>query len=63
MGCQPYILFVEGKHLEHPKLEIGKRSRMKIFRVQAHKDIPVSTIKLLLNKALDLYKNGTIPIK
>ena len=59
---QPYILFVEGKHLGHPKLEIGKRSRMKIFRVQAHKDIPVSTIKLLLNKALDLYKNGTISI-
>ena len=24
----PYILFVEGKHLHHPKLESGDRSRM-----------------------------------
>jgi len=24
----PYILMVEGRHLHHPKLETGKRSRM-----------------------------------
>ncbi|WP_111707171.1 DUF1801 domain-containing protein [Lutibacter citreus] len=59
---EPYILFVEGKHLNHPKLETGTRSRMKIFRINATKDIPTNTIKLLLNKALDLYKNGTIVI-
>ncbi|MEQ9378198.1 MAG: DUF1801 domain-containing protein [Imperialibacter sp.] len=60
---EPYILFVEGKHLDHPKLEAGERSRMKIFRVNPNEDLPVETIEELLNSALDLYRNGTIVIK
>ncbi len=60
---EPYILFVEGKHLNHPELEIGKRSRMKIFRIDPNKDLPMNTIELLLDVALDLYRNGTIEIK
>ena len=60
---EPYILFVEGKHLEHYELEKGKRSRMKIYRVESNKDLPVKTIELLLNDALNLYRNGTIAIK
>lgn len=59
----PYILFVEGQHLEHPKLETGNRNRMKIFRVNPNIDIPIGTVELLLNKALDLYRNGIIRIK
>lgn len=57
---EPYILMVEGKHLFHPKLEAGDRSRMKIFRVSPIKDIPVKTIKTILKQALDLYKRGAI---
>lgn len=60
---EPYMLMVEGKHLNHPKLEIGKRSRMKIFRLDPNKDLPIATIKLILKQALDLYRNGTIKIK
>lgn len=60
---EPYILFVEGQYLEHPKLETGKRARMKIFRVNPDKDLPIKTLEMLLKEALDLYKNGTIPIK
>ena len=60
---EPYILLVEGKHLEHPKLEVGKRSRMKIFRVDPNKDLPVQTIQSILNQALDLYKNGIVKMK
>jgi len=60
---EPYILLVEGRHLQHPKLEVGDRSRMKIYRVDPNKDLQVDTISLLLNKALDLYRNGTIKIK
>lgn len=60
---EPYLLFVEGKHINHQKLEAGNRSRMKVFSVNPTKDIPIKTIELLLNKALDLYKNGTIKIK
>lgn len=57
---EPYILLVEGKRLDHPQLEQGSRSRMKIFRVRPNEDIPVETIEILLDEALDLYRNGTI---
>ncbi|WOK04465.1 DUF1801 domain-containing protein [Imperialibacter roseus] len=60
---EPYILFVEGKHLDHPELEAGERSRMKTFRVNPNEDLPVETIEELLNSALDLYRNGTIKTK
>ena len=60
---EPYIMLVEGKFIEHPQLETGKRSRMKIFRVDPNEDLPLQTINILLNKALDLYKNGIIKIK
>ncbi|MGB5436556.1 MAG: DUF1801 domain-containing protein [Maribacter sp.] len=60
---EPYILFVEGAYLNHPGLEIGKRSRMKIFKVDPNKDLPKTTIHWILKKAVDLYRNGTIPVK
>ncbi|WP_347922226.1 DUF1801 domain-containing protein [Pontimicrobium sp. SW4] len=60
---EPYILFVEDQHLNHKKLETGTRNRMKILRINPNKDIPIQTIELLLNNALDLYRNGTIAVK
>lgn len=60
---EPYILFVEGKHLNHPSLETGTRARMKIFRIDASEDLSIDTIELLLNEALDLYRTGIIRIK
>lgn len=60
---EPYILFVEGKLLNHPELEAGNRSRMKILRINPTEDLPVNLIESLLNDALDLYRNGEIKIK
>lgn len=60
---EPYILFVEGKLLDHPELEQGNRSRMKIFRVNPKEDIDVLKIKALLNEALNLYRNGIVKFK
>jgi hypothetical protein len=60
---EPYILFVEGQYLDHLKLETGNRSRMKIFRVDPNKDLPLKTILSILNSALDLYKSGVVKIK
>ena len=60
---EPYLLMVEGNHLEHPDLEAGDRSRMKIFRVNPNKDIPVQKINSILKKALDLYRDGIIKTK
>ncbi|HET7002217.1 MAG TPA: DUF1801 domain-containing protein [Puia sp.] len=59
---QPYIGFVEGKHLNHPKLLIEKRARMKIFLCDPEKDLPVKTIEMILKQALGLYKKGIIRI-
>jgi hypothetical protein len=53
---QPYIGFVEGKHLNHPDLLQEKRARMKILLVDASKDIPVRKIKTLLKEMLGLYQ-------
>lgn len=61
--AEPYILFVEGKHLNHPKLVTGKRARMKTFSVNSSTDMPIETIENLLNQALDLYRNGTLAVK
>ena len=60
---EPYILLVEGKHLDHPALEQGDRTRMKILRINPEQDLPLEVIKGLLNEALDLYRNGVIPVK
>jgi hypothetical protein len=54
---EPYILMVEGKYLDHPALEEGNRSRMKIFRVDPNKDLPIHTIERILQMALDLYRS------
>ncbi|MFT6867614.1 MAG: hypothetical protein ACJA08_002457 [Cyclobacteriaceae bacterium] len=60
---EPYILMVEGQYLNYPVLEIGNRSRMKIFRINPNQDLQLPTIEMLLNDALDLYRTGVIKIK
>ncbi len=60
---KPYMLMVEGRHLEHAELEQGDRSRMKILRVDPDNDLPLETIVNILQKALDLYRTGLIKIK
>jgi len=57
---EPYILFVEGKHLDHPTLEQGDRSRMKILRLDANADLLIETITGILKSALDLYRIGVV---
>ena len=58
---EPYFLMVEGKHLHHPALETGTRSRMKILRIDPAKDLPVSFIKPVMKQALDLCKKKGKP--
>ena len=60
---EPYILMVEGKHLNNHGLEQRKRSRMKIFRINPNIDIPLLEVEQLINDALDLYRNGTLKVK
>jgi hypothetical protein len=57
---QPYIGRVEGKHIEHPDLIQEKRARMKIMLFDAAKDLPVATIKGILQQAIMLYTSGAV---
>lgn len=59
----PYIGFYEGKHLEHPKLEFGDRTRIKAMHIDPNEDLPVMDLKRILNDALDLYRKGIIKTK
>ena len=59
----PISAIVEGNRINHPSLEQGNRSRMKILRIHMEKDIPVKTIESILNEALDFYRDGIIKIK
>lgn len=38
---EPYILMVEGSHLDNSELEQGERSKMKILRINPNADIPL----------------------
>ncbi|WP_366183764.1 DUF1801 domain-containing protein [Flavobacterium ovatum] len=60
---EPYILMVEGKYLDHPQLEQGDRSRMKILRVNPNADLDLKTIEDVLQIALNLYKTGIVKLK
>ena len=51
----PYIGIYKGIEIEHPKLILGKRNKMKIFNVNPEKDIPVKTINKILGMARKLY--------
>ncbi len=60
---EPYILFVEGKHLDHPALETGDRSRMKILRINPNKNLPIKAITNILQTALNVYKKGIVKLR
>ena len=60
---KPYVLMVEGNHMHSPELEQGDRTRMKIFRVDPNKDLPINTLEDILQTALDLYRTGVIKLK
>lgn len=53
---QPYIGFVEGKHLDDPHLLAENRARMKILLLDPSKDLPLKRLNALLKKAIAIYK-------
>ena len=48
---RPYLGIVDGYLLEHPLLIAEKRSRMKILLIDPSEDLPLETIRELLEKA------------
>lgn len=51
----PYLLLVEGRHIDHPALEQGTRARMKILPIDPQADIAIHTIEEILSMAKKLY--------
>ncbi len=54
---QPYIGFADGNKMDFPELIQEKRSRMKIFMIDAEKDLPVKKITLLLKVAIEILES------
>ena len=52
---EPYILMVEGKHLNYPELEEGDRKRMKVLRIN-----PNPIARICVNVSAELY---SVPAK
>ncbi|MEO6978480.1 MAG: DUF1801 domain-containing protein [Mucilaginibacter sp.] len=48
----PYLGIVDGNKIEHPLLVIEKRARMKTIQFDARQDVPVDTLKEILEIAL-----------
>lgn len=59
----PYLMMVEGRYLDIPILETGKRTKMKVLIIDSSKDIPLNTINDILQTALNLYRSATPKIK
>ena len=51
----PYVGLVEGRYLNHPALESGGRKRIKVLSVNPTEDIPLDTVKEVLEQAVTLY--------
>jgi hypothetical protein len=48
----PYILFVDGINIDHPRLEKGDRARMKILRIDPLSDLEIKIITEILTLAI-----------
>ncbi|RQO32227.1 hypothetical protein DBR32_01035 [Taibaiella sp. KBW10] len=53
---KPYLGIVEGHRIQHPELLMEQRSRMKIMLFDPERDLPLDTIKEILQAALLFYK-------
>jgi len=56
----PYVGLYEGKHLDHPRLEYGTRTRIKSISIDPTRDLPVKDLEQIIQAALDLYRKGVI---
>jgi hypothetical protein len=54
LTSEPYILMVDGIHLNHSLLEQGNRAKMKIFSVNPNEDIDIVSIHEILKEAVSL---------
>lgn len=51
----PYVGVVEGGRIDHPMLEQGDRTRMKVMYIQPEEDLPVEALYEILSEARKYY--------
>ena len=51
----PYIGIYRGIDIDHPKLVLGNRNKMKIMHIDPESNLPIKTLKKILRLALKLY--------
>lgn len=51
----PYIGIYKGIDIEHPKLELGNRNKMKTMTVEPQEDLPLAILDEIFQMALQLY--------
>ena len=50
---QPYIGFMDGHKIDHPKLIKGDRKRIKVYPINAEEDLVIGEIKELVKLAIN----------
>jgi len=55
---EPYIGFMDGYKINHKKLIIGERARVKILLINSKKDLPVNIIRKILILSCKLRVNS-----
>lgn len=50
----PYIGFMNGNKMVHPKLEVGNRARVKVYAIDPKLDLPMEEIQELLQEAIEV---------
>lgn len=53
---QPYIGIYKGLEVDHPKLDLGNRNKMKTMVIDPEKDLPIKTLTEIFELAIPLYK-------
>ncbi len=56
MSYVPYIGIYRGLEVKHPKLELGKRKKMKIMLVDPEMDLPIQDLQQIFSLAIKLYE-------
>lgn len=52
----PYIGFMKGKFLDHPKLEQGNRKLVKVYAIHPEEDIQIKEIEGLIQASKPFFK-------
>lgn len=52
---KPYIGIYKGRDVEHPKLDLGNRKKMKTMTIEPNQDLPIDTIDEIFKMAIQLY--------